>query len=287
MTLKHVAGSALLLLSPALAAANGPYLGVSGSYVRHPQYNDVDNSFGGKVYAGYRFEPTNLFLEASYQQSGKADVTSVSGVQLSFEGYTVGAGWLLPFSPEGSGLYLRAAYYGGTTTLEGPGGSVDQDASGLALAVGLQLKMNDWVGLRVEYESLMGVKDFANDENFESINFGLIFEFGEPARRAPVPSAASYGAAYPQPVPGRSYAPAAPMPVAPPAAISANTHSASLQTEAPLRTQPQSSSQTQLVLPPGTSLRISQSLRNADGDWVYAEDGNGHSGWISAAALGR
>src|SRR3546814_11366727 len=58
-------GAATLL--PLSAHAEGPYVGGSALYANRPGYDDVDGSFGGKVFAGYRFAPFPLFIEASYR----------------------------------------------------------------------------------------------------------------------------------------------------------------------------------------------------------------------------
>src|SRR3546814_1356134 len=59
---------------PLSAHAEGPYVGGSALYANRPGYDDVDGSFGGKVFAGYRFAPFPLFIEASYLNTGNADV---------------------------------------------------------------------------------------------------------------------------------------------------------------------------------------------------------------------
>lgn len=184
-------GAALLPLS---AAAEGPYVGASGLYADHVSYDDVDGSWGGKIYAGYRFAPYPLFVEASYLDTGDADVDpgyyDSDRLKLSFRGYTVGAGLFFPFTPEGSGFYVRGAYYAGDAKLktpDDPGSSHIKDStSGASVAVGADWKFNDWLGLRLEYENLFEPEDFADDENIGLFSFGLFLDFptqGGAARR--------------------------------------------------------------------------------------------------------
>src|SRR3546814_18947978 len=95
---------------PLSAHAEGPYVGGSALYANRPGYDDVDGSFGGKVFAGYRFAPFPLFIEASYLNTGNADVDPGFGgdderIKLSFSGYTIGAGYFLPLSSYGYGVW--------------------------------------------------------------------------------------------------------------------------------------------------------------------------------------
>src|SRR3546814_17649324 len=86
-------GAATLL--PLSAHAEGPYVGGSALYANRPGYDDVDGSFGGKVFAGYRFAPFPLFIEARYLNTGNADVDPCYGgaaerIKLRFSGYPIG-----------------------------------------------------------------------------------------------------------------------------------------------------------------------------------------------------
>lgn len=104
-------------LAPLAARAEGPYVGAAGLYADRPAYDDVDGSWGGKVYAGYRFAPFPLYLEASWIDTGDADVDpdyyDDERLKLNFHGYTIGVGYFMPLSAYGSGVFLRGAYYSG------------------------------------------------------------------------------------------------------------------------------------------------------------------------------
>lgn len=303
MRIRTAIAAAVLGCCPAWAWAAGPYVGAAGAYVERPQYSDVDGTFGGKVFAGYRFSPAPIFVEASYLDAGKADISSVDGVTLGFKGYTVGGGYFGTLSPLGSGAWLRASFYSGKSKLEDKfgtlfgGGTIEQDSNGLSIAVGAQWKPAEWFGLRAEYESLIGAKDFSDDKNIGLLSLGVVFEFGqEPgARRAataysPPPPAGSGAIAAP-PVQAPPAAPS-PVPAAAPSVPSApvaapSAAGQSLAADTPLKVQPRAASQTQLVLPAGSAVQASRPLSNNEGSWYYVVDGAGHSGWVPAQALSR
>lgn len=176
-------GTALL---PFAANAEGPYFGGSASYANRPGYDDVDGSFGGKVFAGYRFAPFPLFIEASYLNTGNADVDPGYGgdderIRLNFSGYTIGAGYFLPLTSYGSGLWVRASYYGGDSKEKTPddpvAGSRKTSASGGSFAIGADWKFNPWTGIRFEYEDLIEPDDFADNESIGIFSLGVVFDF--------------------------------------------------------------------------------------------------------------
>lgn len=280
---------AAVLLSPMICEASTVYAGGAGLYATRPDYSDVNASTGGKAMLGMRFSPVPLFIEASYLDTGKADVDDSGGLSLRFSGFTLGAGLFGQVTPQGSGGFLGVAYYDGKTKLAGPGGSVDQNATGFSLSLGLVYKFNDWIGIRGDVETLFDVKDFAYDKKIDTYSVGLIFEFGGERPRAP---SASYAA---EPAPSApvlestpvSVEPAAPPPSPPRPKPAPAFGGVPLSMDVPLKTQPRAASRTQLVLRAGTAVRASQPVRNADGDWYYAEDAAGHSGWIPASAVLR
>ncbi|HET8883219.1 MAG TPA: outer membrane beta-barrel protein, partial [Solimonas sp.] len=144
-----------------------------------------DGSFGGKVFAGYRFAPFPLFVEASYLDTGDADVdrryADDDTIKLNFSGYTFGAGLFWPLTSYGSGLFVRGAYYDGDTRVKTPddpqSGSRKASTSGASFAVGADWKFNPWAGLRVEYEDLIEPRDFENDESVGVFSLGVVFDF--------------------------------------------------------------------------------------------------------------
>lgn len=173
-------------LMPLTASAEGPYFGASGLYANRPGYDDVDGSYGGKVFAGYRFAPFPLFIEASYLNTGNADVDPGYGgdderIRLNFSGYTIGAGYFLPLTSYGSGVWVRASYYDGDSKEKTPDdplvGSRKLSTSGASFAVGGDWKFNPWTGIRFEYENLIEPDDFADNESIGIFSLGVVFDF--------------------------------------------------------------------------------------------------------------
>lgn len=175
---------------PLAGHAEGPYIGGSGIYADRPGYDDVDGSWGGKVFAGYRFAPFPLFIEASYLNTGDADVDpgyddsghyDDSRIKLNFSGYTIGVGYFLPLTRYGSGVYVRGSYYSGDVKKKTPDNptlsSEKQSTSGGSVAVGGDWKFNPWVGMRFEYENLIEPDDFKDDESIGLWSVGFIIDF--------------------------------------------------------------------------------------------------------------
>lgn len=280
------AAAAATVCMPCVALAAGPYFGASGLYAERPAYSNVDGSFGGKVYAGYRFA-SPVFIEASYLDTGKADVkdTDPEG-KLKFSGYTLGAGYFAALSPRGSGVWVRGAYYNGDSKgyLDGYSGSVKQSTSGLDIGTGGQWKFNDWVGLRFEYEVLIQPKDFSDDKNVNLLSMGLVFEFpttpaARPAPRASSTAPFSYPEAYVPPSAAQSAAVPAPNAAgttpAPPPGPSAATAGPGVA----LKTQPRTGSQTELMIPATDVPAAGTNFSNPEGDWRYVEY-QGQTGWV-------
>lgn len=270
-------------LAPAVAAAEGFYGGGSALYVDRPEYHNVDSSAGGKAFFGFRFDDRlPLFVEASYLDTGKADIDPdyyvLDDTSLRFRGYTLGAGLFLPLTREGSGVWLRGDYYGGDTKVQDPLGSDTQSASGGGLGIGFNWKFNDWVGLRLEYQALFRVKDFGDNEDISILGAGLIFEFPTARQRPPPPR--QRRAAYPQPAgnppPRGSYEPA------PPPASSALSER--IVVDSALKSQPRNGSATLATLPAGTVVTTDEHKDNIEGRWWFVQYER-YSGWVADDAF--
>ncbi len=189
---RGVAAVAACLSTAVLA---GPYI-AGGATVSKRDYADIDDSTGWRALAGYRFETMPLFLEATYMDTGDADIDplpgALTGVQLTYEGLQFGIGYGAVLSPLGSMLWLKGGYYTGDAIGKVPRGSIPQDlslsgeikqsTSGATLGFGGVWKVTPWVGLRADFETLFGAKDFALDEDLQIYSLGLVFEF--PAAKA-------------------------------------------------------------------------------------------------------
>ena len=271
-------------LAPAVAAAEGFYGGGSALYVDRPDYDNVESSAGGKAFFGFRFDPLPLFVEASYLDTGKADIDPdyyvLEDTSLRFRGYTLGAGLFLPLTREGSGVWLRGDYYGGVTKVQDPLGSDTESASGGGLGIGFNWKFNDWVGLRLEYQALFRVNDFGDDEDISILGAGLIFEFPT-VRRPPPPrqrrTAYPQPSSYPPPARG-SYEPA------PPAPAASSAVSERIVVDAALKSQPRQGSATLATLPAGTVVTTDEHKDNVEGRWWFVQYER-YSGWVADDAF--
>lgn len=289
------AAVAATVCMPCVSLAAGPYFGASGLYAERPAYSNVDGSFGGKIYAGYRFS-SPVFVEASYLDTGKADVndTAPEG-KLKFSGYTLGAGWFAELSPSGSGYWVRGAYYNGDSQayLDGYSGSVKQSTSGVEVGAGGQWKFNDWVGLRFEYEVLIQPKDFSDNENLDLLSLGLVFEFPTASATRPASRASSSSEPFTYPAgyvpPAADAASVAPDATATAAEASAEASAPTLPTpngsttaaapERALKTQPRMASQTELMIPMDELPAAGTNFSNPEGDWRFVEY-HGQTGWV-------
>lgn len=219
-----LAAGAMCLSTAVLA---GPYIGGSAMLGKR-DYVDVEDSTGWRALAGYRFETMPLFLEATYMNTGDADVDpappATVGLKLSYEGFQLGIGYGAVLSPLGSMLWLKGGYYTGDAVGKAPRGSIPgnlnlsgeikESASGASLGLGGVWKVTPWLGLRADFETLFGVNDFALDEDLQLYSVGLVFEFpaakaapattftrSAPPAQSAAPEAAPQISAAPEPAP--------------------------------------------------------------------------------------
>lgn len=331
MNLGKWVGLGAMLLSGAAQA--GVYLGGGGAFTERSGYSDVDRASGAKGFIGWRGDASlPLMLELSYLDAGESEIDELGGIYIGYSGLQASVGWFGQLSPTGSGVWLKGGYYSGDAELVdpngvagfGPGARVEESTNGVALGLGADWKFTRWVGLRFELEGLLGVKDFANDENLTAYSLGLVFEI--PTAAVPAPRQSSYlpppAAVYtpaPAPVVVRepmtaTAAPApAPMPVAEPEpviaaapapqALAEGPSAADLPLAAPtaprallpgaqarttqqvtLRKLPHSSEQALQNLPAGTNVQLLGRQTNAEGIWWRIEHG-GVRGWVPERGL--
>jgi hypothetical protein len=142
-------------------------------------YDDVDDGSAKKFYAAYELEGSPAYFEVALTDSGDADVTSLSGVTLNVSGLQVGAGYRLILNPDtGSNFFLKAGLYDTDTEASGPGGTAEDGNTGFYLGFGGDWMLNPSFGLRFDMEGLLGVEDFAEDNNVTVITVGPLVKFG-------------------------------------------------------------------------------------------------------------
>lgn len=179
-------GSALAGIS--LNAAAGPYLGGAGVYASY-RSEGVDDATGHKFFAGYRLGETPLMIEAAYLDLGDADVDAVPGADLNFSGYQLSLGYFDRFDRNvDSGFWAKLGYYVGDSELRSGAGVIDTKTShGVSLGFGADWMFLPFMGLRLELDDLLQVKDFGDDSNAVAVSLGLVFEIpvGRKPRRTP------------------------------------------------------------------------------------------------------
>lgn len=274
--------AALILpgLAPAEALTYGPYAGISAT-LGYVNYKQEDRPKGYQAFAGYQFN-NPLFVEASYLDPGKAELRpfegASEGVEMEYDGYTVGVGLAHVFRNENVRLWVLGSYYDLDTTLHYPAGSVpgepartaqiDTSSNGGSVAVGGDFNFSPYVGLRARVERLFSIKDGGDDEDLTLVSVGVFFSF-------PVHSDPDYKPSRIRLVPLTE----APAPYATPVE-SCQRGASRLETSQPLRNQPKADAPFDQTVPSGTPVMIEDVL----GPWCLA-NAAGVKGWIPAAHL--
>jgi hypothetical protein len=142
-------------------------------------YEDIDDGTATMFYLGYELAESPAYFELALIDTGEADVTSLSDVTIEVSGLQVGVGYRLIANPDtGSDLFMKAGLYNTDTEAVGPGGSVEDGNTGLYLGFGGTLMLAPSFGLRFDMQGLLGVEDFADDNNVTLIMLGPVFKFG-------------------------------------------------------------------------------------------------------------
>ena len=181
------AGACVLLLGASMVnvAEAGVVLGASVGKSQF-DYTDIDDGSARNFYIGYEVNESPLFFELVSIDSGDADVISLQDVTLNVSGTQVGLGYRGILNPEtGSGFFFKGGMYSTDTEAAGPGGTATESGSGLYLGFGGDLMFVPNFGLRFDLEGLLGVSDFADDNNVTLIMVGPVFRFGGGEQQKP------------------------------------------------------------------------------------------------------
>ena len=156
-------------------AENSIYAGLAAGVSAY-DYDDVDAGSATKLFVGYKID-TNLAIEATFYDSGDADITSLPGLALNSDGLNVTAFYRANTSGNDLVAMIGGGIYNFDTTIKGPGGSISESSSGLSLAAGLELGLTENLALRADIDMFFGVKDFADNGNVDSIHIGVVLNF--------------------------------------------------------------------------------------------------------------
>lgn len=165
----------LLLSSPLLQAETNVYAGGTVGFASF-DYDDVDPSTSTELIIGFGITD-NFAIEASLYDSGDADITSLPSVTIATDGTNVSVLYRVDNSKNKITGFFGAGYYSFDSTLEGPGGSVSIDTSGLSLIVGLHYAIAEHFALRGDANYFSGVDDFADNNDVMSFQVGGVFLF--------------------------------------------------------------------------------------------------------------
>ena len=141
-------------------------------------YNDIEDGDALIFRLGYRPENSHLGYELSFFDSGDADVTSLSDIEIEVDSIN----FVLTLNSAKTiesrfNLFGQAGIYLADTTLSGPFDSVSEDSNGFLMAVGVDIMLNQHFSLRTEYYNFFDVEDFADDESIAVFNLGGHFVF--------------------------------------------------------------------------------------------------------------
>lgn len=157
--------------------AGSVYLGVTVGDSAF-DYDDIDDGDASIVRIGYRPENSRLGYELSFFDSGDAEVTSLTGIDLQVE--TVNLVLTVNSSRNHRSrlnLFGQGGIYFADTTLTGPFDSVSENSNGFLLAAGVEVMLSRHFSLKAEAYNLFDVEDFADDESISVLNLGGQFIF--------------------------------------------------------------------------------------------------------------
>lgn len=281
------------------AASAGLYGGGVGTLSERNGYSDIERVTGFGAFAGYRFDEMPLIIELGYLDAGDADVEDTGGITLGYTGLSVALGWYGKLSNNGSGAWIRGGFYTGDSkvtdtngVISSPGSYVEESTNGFVWGAGVDLMVTEWFGFRLGFDSYVGVKDFAEDENMTAYSFGIVLHLpssgsvpaGAPVFRAPEPYMPPQAQPAPMPPAALVAEQPEPAPAAAPVPMTAVSGLSLLVVDASVRAQPRMQAQTEAVLPANQTVTARNRVSNAEGRWWFVQHENVR-GWVPESAF--
>ncbi len=153
------------------------YLGVSIGKSEF-DYDDIDEGDAAIFRIGYRPSDSRMGYEFSVFDSGDAEVTSLTDIDLEVDTINFALTFNSATDPRSRfNLFGQGGIYFPDTTLSGPFDSVSENSNGFLLAAGIEFMLNRHFALRAEAFQFFDVEDFANDESITTVNVGGQFVF--------------------------------------------------------------------------------------------------------------
>lgn len=141
-------------------------------------YDDIDNGDASIFRIGYRPDNSRLGFELSFYDSGDAEVTSLTDIELQVESVNLAVTINSSRNSKSTlNLFAQGGIYFADTTLAGPFDSVSENSNGFLLAAGIELMLNRNFSIKAEASNLFDVEDFADDESISTLNIGGQFVF--------------------------------------------------------------------------------------------------------------
>jgi hypothetical protein len=185
------AGACALVLSfGSVGAAEARIMLGANFGISQFDYPDVEDGSASMIYLGYEIEESPVYFELAKIDTGDADITGSNSVTIGVEGIQYGVGYRVVLNPDlGSDFFLKAGLYNTDTAIKDPDGEicgfpckVEDGNSGLYIGFGGTLMLAPQFGLRFDMQGLLGVEDFADDNNVTMIMIGPVVKFGGPAQ---------------------------------------------------------------------------------------------------------
>ncbi len=141
-------------------------------------YDDIEDGDAFLFHLGYRPRDSRLAYEFSIFDSGKAEVTSLSGIDLEVDTLNFSLVFNSSSHPKSTlNFFGQGGIYFANTTLSGPFDRVSERSNGFLVALGFDVMINQHFSLRLRASNLLDVEDFADDESVSFYSFGGQFVF--------------------------------------------------------------------------------------------------------------
>ncbi len=281
---------AIAVLAASLPAASLAAPFVSGSLaLTSTKYDDVKDGTGFSLAGGYEvdeFGKFPVFVEGSYYDSGNLKVKDSGGIRLSYDGFQLFGGVALKQKAGNSRVWAKVGYYSLDGKVSDGSTSGAEKTTGLTFGLGGDWMFSEQFGARFEIEQPTKVKaipGFNSDEttSLSIIKVGLVWRPDFSGSRSPPVERAYQAPAY-----------------APAQTVTTAVNTSATQTVVPfttgtvsslragtgIRAQPKGDSRLLSTVSANTSVTLSGSTNNINGEWWYVT-APGVAGWVLASEL--
>ena len=141
-------------------------------------YDDIDDGDASIFHIGYRPENSRLGYELSFYDSGEAEVTSLTDIDIEVDTVNL----VLSFNSSENNdstlnFFGQGGIYFADTTISGPFDRESESSNGFLIAVGVDIMLSRYFGLRATASNLFDVEDFVDDKSLSFLTLGGQFVF--------------------------------------------------------------------------------------------------------------